>query len=250
MATKTLLEIVVDILNDMDSDLVDSITDTEEAYQVAQIVKTTYEEIINDRYWPHLSTLTTLTASGDATKPTHMTINDDIQAVEWLKYNKRTSTDTKDKYVDVEYKEPKEFVELLNARNSSSTNTDSIVDDSGVILFILTDIAPSFYTSFDDSTLVFDAYDSGVDSTLQGSKTQAQVYKEVVFTLSDSFVPDLPAKAFPYLQAEAKSVTFNALRQASNQKEEQRSRRQRTWLAREKWRNNGFTKTPDYGRKA
>ena len=43
MAKMTLLAMVQDILNDMDGDEVNSISDTVEAEQVAQIIKTTYD---------------------------------------------------------------------------------------------------------------------------------------------------------------------------------------------------------------
>lgn len=250
MSKKTVLELVQDILNDMDSDEVNSITDTIEASQVAQIIKTTYEELMDGRYWPHLSTLSVLTASGDADKPTHMTLPEKVQTVEWVKYNKRKSTDSKDKFSEVDYLEPKDFLELLNTRDSSDTTEIKVVtDDSGITLNIRKTVAPTYYTSFDDETLVFDSYDSTVDSTLQSSKTQIEIYKEPTFLLVDTHIPDLPSKNFSYLLAEAKSVAFNALRQSANTKEEQKSRRQRTWSSREKWRTNGGIKFPDYGRK-
>ena len=66
--------------------------------------------------------------------------------------------------------------------------------------------------------------------------------------MTDTFTPDLPSKNFPYLLSEAKSVVFNALRQAPNAKEEQKSRRQRTWSSWAKWRVDGGVKTPNYGR--
>jgi len=56
-------------------------------------------------------------------------------------------------------------------------------------------------------------------------------------------------KVFPYLVSEAKSTAFNSIKQAANNKEEQKSRRQRTHLSREKWRTNGGMRFPDYGRK-
>jgi len=248
MAKLTLLEIVQDILNDMDSDEVNSISDTVEATQVAQVVKTTYEEIVNDRRWPTAKAIVQLTASGSHSYPSHMSISDDVQELRWVKYNKRKSTDTKDKFEDVTYSDPDDFINLINQRDSSATNVDSITDYDGTVVYILNNVAPTYYTSFDDEKLVFDSYDSAVDSTLQASKTQVSVYKEPVFTLSDSFVPDLPAKAFPYLLAEAKSVAFNAIKQVANPKEEQRSRRQRTYLSRDKWRTNGGIKKVNYGR--
>lgn len=245
---KSLLDIVQSVLSDMDSDEVNSISDTIEAQQVADIVQITYEEIINDRKWPHLQELAQLMASGDSNFPTYMTLDEKHQELLWVKYNKRKLSDTRDRYAEVLYQSPDEFLCQLNTRISSDSNTMTVTDPSGVVLLIKTNKAPTYWTSFDDETIIFDSYDSAVDSTLQTSKTQAYVYKEAAFVMMDSAVPDLPAKAFPYLIAEVKSVASNALRQVANQKEEQRSRRQRTWLAREKWRQDGATRSPNYGR--
>ena len=250
MSKLTLLDIVQDILNDLDSDEVNSIDDTVEATQIANIVKTTYEEIISNRQWPHLKTLVQLTASGDSSLPTHMSIGDNVQEVFWVKYNKIKTDETKKKYSEITYKDPLVFIDLLNARSNDESNIDIISDPTGIELLIKTDAPPTYYTSFDDENLVFDSYDSDVDSTLQSSKTQVYILKEPTFSLSDTFVPDLPAKNFPYLLSEAKSVSFNVLRQAPNAKEEQRSRRHRTWSAREKWRiQDGKIQYPNYGRR-
>ena len=46
MAKLTLLEMTQDIMSDMDSDEINSINDSVEALQVAQIIKTTYYNII------------------------------------------------------------------------------------------------------------------------------------------------------------------------------------------------------------
>ena len=54
MAKMTLLEMVQDIMSDMDSDEVNSINDSQEATQVAQIIKSTYYNIIDGRDMPFL----------------------------------------------------------------------------------------------------------------------------------------------------------------------------------------------------
>jgi hypothetical protein len=249
MAKMTLLAIVQDILSDMDSDNVNSINDTVESQQVAQIVKTTYEEIVANREWDHLKEMVQLTASGDSNYPTHMSISDGYQKIYWIKYNKEQTGDTRVKYEDVEYLDPKEFLDIVMSRNEDSSNITKISDYSGVDLLIQTDAAPSYWTSFDDENIVFDSYDSSVDTTVQQSKTQVYALKEATWSALDTFTPDLPSKAFPFLVSEAKSTCFNSLRQFPNAKEEQKARRQRTWLAREKWRTNGGIKFPNYGRK-
>jgi len=106
-----------------------------------------------------------------------------------------------------------------------------------------------YWTSFDDEYIILDSFDSDVESTIQASKTQAHCYKDPSWSGTDGAIPDLPAKVFPYFLAEAKSVCFNTIKQVANQKEEQRSRRQRTWLAKEKWRENGGQQYSKFGRK-
>lgn len=249
MPKYTLLEMTQSILSDMNSDEVNSVTDTVEALQVTQIIKDTFYEIITEGEWPHLKTLMQLTASADAGKPTHMRMPENVQKVVSIRYNKRSVTDTKDEYAQVEYKEPDDFLEHIMKRLSSESTVDTITDYSGVPLLIENDLAPTYWTSFDNEWIVFDSYDSGVDTTLQSNKTQCVALREPTFTVSDTFVPDLPAVAFPYLLSEAKSAAFLALKNTANQKEEQRASRQRRRMSQERWRVGGGITFPDYGRK-
>lgn len=68
MPKYTLLDMTQDILSDMNSDEVNSIADTIESMQVAQIIKSTYYNIIDGRDWPHLYQMFQLTPSGDTAK--------------------------------------------------------------------------------------------------------------------------------------------------------------------------------------
>ena len=251
MPKLTVLQMAQDILSDMDSDEVSSINDTTEALQVAQILKTTYYEIIDQRdKWDHLGTLGTLNASGDSAKPTHMTLPSNVDLIEEIKYNKKTAVTDDDNFAEVYYKEPMSFMQLVNSRSSSSSDILEVTDDSGVKLLIRTDQHPQYYTTFNDDTLVFDGYYSTLDSTLQASKTQYFGYVEPTFSILDGFTPTLPAKVFSHYLAEAKSVCFNTLKQMPNAKEEQKSRRQRYQVSREKRRTpGGGISYVDYGRK-
>lgn len=247
MPKLSLLDLTQRILSDMNGDEVNSISETLESQQVASIIRDTYFEIIGSRSWPHLNTLMSPTPLGAST-PTHIQLKDEWVYITEVKYNKITQTGTKDVYDAVEYMDPEWFLRHINARNSSASDVDTITDPSGVELLILNDTAPTYWTTFDDEVLVFDSYDNLVDTNLQESKFQIWGNSEPTWTHTDTAVPDLPAKAVPYLLAEAKSNAFNSIMQVGNQKAEQQSRRQRVWLSREKWRDNQGQKFPNYGR--
>lgn len=201
----TLLEIVVDILNDLDSDEVNSIDDTAEAQQVAQIVKSTYFAIISNRNWPHLKRGIKLESSGNTAYPSHMKLADNVKELSFVNYNKAGVGDTRKLYKEVRWMEPEDFLRHTNMRNNTEQNVDVITDYSGIELLIRNDQQPTYYTSFDDTNLVFDSYDSAVDDTLQESKVQAQGYVNPTWYSLDEFIPDLPEEAFTYLLEEAKS---------------------------------------------
>lgn len=246
MAKMTLLDIVAEILSDMTSDPVNSISDTFESQQVAKLVKRVYFNLFNERVWPHTGQLFRLSSSTDNTRPTHMRIEDDVTSVEWVKYgnlhNGRITYDA------VRYMRPEDFIEYVMARDPTAANTMTAIDYNGTPLLILTNHSPTYYTSFDDEHLVFDSYDITVDSTLQHSKTQVYGFVEPEWRHENGFVPDMPSKAFTLLVAEAKSQAFIKLKEVFSQKDEQAATRQRNWLSREKRRMNPGTKYPNYGR--
>lgn len=250
MPKRTLIDIVQEILNDMDSDEVNSINDTIESYQVATIVKATYDAMMVTREWPHLRRLIQIQPSGDSSRPTHMSIQDSISRMVYLNYNVSKVGETRKKYQPMKFISTDEFLRMSNGRNNDETNIDVIVDPTGVELLIRNDQAPRYYTSFDDESLVFDSYDNLVDSTLQSSKVQALAYVLPTFTLDDSHIADLTEEAFPALVEEAKAKAFFKLKQAQDLKAEQESSRQSRWLSRKAWRVNGGVKYPDYGRRA
>lgn len=249
MSKLTLLEITQDILNDINGDPVNSINDTEEAEQVASIVRSTYRAMISNRNWPHTLTTVNLTPSGDNLLPTHMTVEEDIKELVSLYYNKVEQGDTRVRYDEIKWKDPDEFLRLVFNRNSEANNVQTVDDPSGVKLLILNDKAPDYYTSFDDNTLVFDSFDSEVDSTLQSNKTLARAYVTPEFVLEDTHTPDLPEEAFSALIEEAKSKASLKLNEVQDMKSEQEAGRQQRWLSRKAWRVKGGIRYPDYGRK-
>jgi hypothetical protein len=247
----TLLEMVQDILSDMDSDEVNSINDTVEALQVAQIVKTSYLEMVDNRNWAHQEELLQLESYNNNAYPNYLVVPSKVTELNWIRYNKRRTEDTKDKHERIIYKDPVAFMDTVNARDSSQSNIVVITDPySNISLNIRNDMPPQYYTSFNDIDLVFDSWDSTLESTLQGSRTQAHASLDTQWTMEDAFIPDLPSNAFSALLHEAKSTAFITLKALANDKAEQKASRQHRWLSRNERLINGGVKYPDYGRKS
>ena len=245
----TLLEMVQDILSDMDSDEVNSIGDTLESLQVAQIIRTTYSNIIDGKEWPHLNKLFQLEASIDVARPTHMRLPTQIIDAKYIKYNNKKTAGAFDLYTVIEYKTPVEFMRVVDARKSTSSTILSVLDFTNVRLNILNNRGPTLYTSFDNEYIIFDSYNLALESTLQTSKTQVYGKENPVWVVADSFIPNLPVQSFSYLLNEAKAVAFVILKQVVNPKAEQHSITQRRRMSEEAWRlKNGIT-FADYGRK-
>lgn len=244
----TLLELVQDILNDLDSDEVNSINDTIESQQVAQIVKTCYYGIISNRNWPHLQKTMQLDASADLSKPNYLKIPSSVKELVLFKYDKKKFGDTRLSIEDVKYKEPDAFLRYISQRNSDLSTVSTVSDFSGVKLLIQNNVAPTYWTSFDDVYIVTDSYDLAVETTLQKNKTQCIAYIEPLWSHIDDFIPDLPSEAFTALLEEAKSTASLALKQSANQKAEQKATRQQRWLARKAWTAKGGIQYENYGR--
>jgi hypothetical protein len=247
----TLLKITQDILNDMDSDEVNSIDDTVESQQVANIVRQCFFELIANRNWPHLKKFITLDSSGTSAKPTHFRVPENMKELIQFNYDCRRPEDgNKLVYQEVRYIYPDEFLRMTSVRNSTSANVQTVVLDNGIKLLVFTDKPPQYWTSFDDDFIVCDSYQNTIESTLQSSKTQVMAYMEPSWKHTDDGIPDLPSEAFPMLVEESKSTAFFVLKQMVNQKAETKAQRQQRWLSRKAWRTHGGVRYANFGRRS
>lgn len=227
---QTLIEIVQDILSAMDSDEVNSINDTTEAQQVATIVKRCYYDILSEIELPDEYRVFNLDASGDVTLPVVMTLPNTIENVEWVKYNKVSTTDVNQKFIQIPFYPKEEFLRVVQSYPSSDSTVESFtldVENGTVDLLYLTDRSPEFYTTFDNRTLVFNAIDTDVDTTLQSSKTLCYGKLSPSFELDDSYVPFRDTKYESFLFNAAKATAFAELKQITNAKAEKAERRAR-----------------------
>ena len=241
---RTLLQIVQNILSDMDSEDVNSISDSIEAEQIASVVRDVYYNMVSTRMIPEHQELIRLVSLSNSARPTHFQVPESVKRIDFLRYNISTTNGTE--FKEIEYIEPLVFLTL----NRDGDNVDTVYDVNGnTPILIRNDKMPDYYTSFDDLHIVMDSYDSAVDNILAESKTQALGHKVPDFTLNDSFTPDLDEVLFPYLIAESKSTCFSLFKSGVDQKIEQAARRQKSYMQSDMYRVKKENKRPYYGRR-
>lgn len=254
----TVLELTQEILSSLDSDEINSITDTTEALQVVAIIKRCYFDIASRLELPEHFALFELTASGDSLKPTLMTVPSDVINLLWVKYDKIADGETASKIQEVHWKDPEQFFIDMYNLDSDQDNvvTSSLLSGSDSIpIFCLDDKAPEYWTSLDDATIIFDSYDADVDTTLQKSKTVCYGQKTAAWTQSDGFTPDLDAEQFSLLVNKAKALAWSELKQADHalarkEARDQMIHSQPSKLAIPRQDTFGYLRNlPDYGRK-
>ncbi len=255
----TLLEIVQTVLSSMDSDEINSIEDTVESQQVVEIVKNVYDDIISRGDLNSNKTLFNLVSSTDITKPILMTRPTDIDRIDWLKYDVQKLGDLVPNWEMVQFLPVDSFIDYMHQWNQNFTyiqQFDHLVNGYTIRFTFRNDTSPRYYTSIDDTTLFFDAFDNTVDTTLQSSKTIGFGFKATTFERNDAFVPELLPQQFQLLINEAKSLAWAELKQVPHQKAELSARRNWRHLQRTRRSvpdgtfNNkvGFDRLPNFAR--
>ena len=245
---KTLLEITIDVLNAIDGDEINSISDTVEALQIAGDIQTVYYDIIGRKDWQFLRALRPLGSVSDASKPTHLLVPEHTSKMEVLKYNKRKVVDGRNYYKEIYFKYPDEFLTYVNSRDNTASNYEEVTDVNGVKFTIRTDIHPSFFTSFDDKYIVMDSYDSSIEDTLQGQHTQALLFTHPVWEVKDTFVPEFPAEMFAMFIAECMTYAIAKKDDQLIQKTQQTATRHQRHLSQTHGVVQGGVRYQNYGR--
>jgi len=247
-AKMTLLEIVQDVLNDIDSDEVNSISDTVEATQIANVCRSVYYDVITTVDLPEHTELMAVSGLSDSSRPNYMDANS-VTEIKELRYNV-SETIGELEYKLIDYVSPDEFIQKIVTRDTSQTEVIVVTDPTnGIKLPIINNKMPDYYTSFDDRYLCFDSYDSSVDNTLQTSKVMVLGVKLPSFTVTDSAVPDMDDTIFPYYLAEVKSRCFSMFKGGPDAKVEQFARKHRYFQRNNRWKTGEQRVLNDYGRR-
>lgn len=273
-----------DILSNLSSDEVNSISDTTESMQIATIIKQKYYDIVSRGDLPEHNQVFQLSASLDPTMPTLMTIPDGVGHVEWIKYfnsdvggvetgpgsqlhdtdtdlgDQSTTSTTAAGYQYVTMLPIRQFLDMIGTFNPNDSTvgqfqftdlSNTFLQDGPFTFYYRNDRQPRFCCILSNYYVIFDAYDNDDDTTLQTSKTMC--YGQVVptFQMVDSFTPDLDSQQFPLLLNEAKALAFYELKQQPHALAAQEIKRQWSTVQKNKSINNRptyFNELPNYGR--
>jgi len=242
---KTLLEMVQSILNDMDSEAVNTINESVEAQQIASVIEDVYYNIVAARNIPEHQQLLKMTSLSSSIRPTHFQYPTNTREIVSLKYN--TDLQGNISFQEIYFVEPMDFLSRMPYNASSGVLVVPDVNSS-ISLAIFNDRMPTYYTSFDDLHVVLNAYDAAIDTTLQESKTMAYGTVYPTFTIADGFIPDLDDTMMPYLLAEAKSTCFSLFKSGSDPKIEQAARRLKSFVQNDMYRTKRPNVRNHYGR--
>ena len=249
MAKLTVLKMVQKILSSMDSDDVNSISDTEEALQVVDIIEDTYNHLIVQLDPPSIHDTCQLQNLGDASKPTTLVVPSDVSEIEIIKYEITETGDTNRSFRNLVYCEPQKFIDQLLNRNSGDANVQEISSPSGTPLFVFNDKFPRFWTSFDDEQIVADAFDNTESTTLLGAKTTVLCTVLPTFSKTNAFVPDLPEKAFPLFLAESRRASHLYLKQQDSAVDSKRALEGKHQFRHKDWTAHDSKRKIKFGRK-
>jgi hypothetical protein len=252
--SRTVLQLIQSILNDMDSEPINALGETLESEQVASILSDTFQDIVYTEDLPEHREILKLTAASDTAAPTEFSYADNVIRIHRVWYDTQdnvTATDANRVYLEVVWCDPLDFIDRMDSVGSSGTDYDTILENSsGTTLRIINNQHPSFYTSFDNKTIVMNSYNSAYDTTLQASKVRA--YGAVVPTIDvtdGAHVVDLSPAHTQYLLRESTSRCFETLKGGTTPKMEQNTRRVRFYLQNDRYRTVRDNARNDYGRR-
>lgn len=274
----TVLQLTQNILASLNSDEVNSIGDTVESNQVAQILQNTYFNMVAREVFPEHTRLFHLTPSNDESQPILMFKPEDVSKVNWIKYfdtnilssigggssihdtnvdliGTSNNTDASPNFKYVTILPTQQFLDMVGTFNTNQSNVDTFTFTEGANTFTFNykdDKQPQFCTVIQNYYFIFDSFDGTQDSTLQASKILCSGNVVPAFRLEDNFVPDLNDQQFPLLLNEAKSLAFMELKNTQHPKAEQEAKRQ--WGSAQKTMSlvdkpSYFDQLPNFGRR-
>jgi hypothetical protein len=209
--TITVLDVANKCLNDMNSFQVNSISDTEEALQVASIIEDKYYSMLETMDWPVDSDYLPLVTSAANAGPTTLSIPVTVHKIDHLRYNT----------LSLKYRDPEVFFSTaLDPSNASNENMELVQFGPNIQGYVLNNKDPEFFTSFDDELIVCDSFNADNEDKLVATKSLAKVTKHQVITIDDSTPIPITKKMQPYFLSECRAAAFKKIKQQVSDEDE------------------------------
>lgn len=250
MATQsTLLDMTKEILSSLDSDDVDSITETVEATQVANVILATYRDLSTILDLPESTGFFELDSPASASTPVQLNIPEHVVRVDRFWYGALNDEN------EVKFELPQLFLDRVLQYDTTESNVSSMElvshNSSNITFKFYTDRDPEIYTVIEDDHIICNAFDSAVDTFLTKAKSYTYGKWTDEVTLADGTTFNLDKNAERLLLNEAKGQAFLELKQMENPKANLRARRM---FVQSQWKKHRGTQptfknahTPNYG---
>lgn len=247
--TRTLLYTVQRVLEKLNLDPVNSISDSTDALLVSREAESTFYDLMTRAEWEEKVDLIEVNSVSDLNNPTALALGQEVHNIKSLRYDVTTADDKNKLVRKIQWLSPEDFLEKSYRLNTSNSNVVE-VNYKDIPLLIKNDEMPNYYTSFDNKTLILDSYDAVTEDTLIGTKTICYGIAALSWVESDTFVIPLEDNLYPlYLSmlASACSIYMNS---EVNQEDERRQARGISRMRREQIRTEmEYFPKFTYGRK-
>ena len=198
--------------------------------------------------------MTQLTATSSST-PCQMIRPEGFHSVEKIWYDKRLTAGGDPDFQTITYRDPDPFLEMAMSYTASDSDVSTMtLDGSGFSIQIKDEQAPTYWTILEGyDNIIFDSYDSDLESNLQASKSLARGVQRPTLTLADASVPDLPENLMILLKDKSRSFYFDVYKDGVPTTVARRERQSETRSQRKKYITKQLQQErtgPDYGRRS
>jgi hypothetical protein len=253
MTQRTILELVQDIGRSIGSDEIDSLDETTESDDILNFLIMAFDEVIQRRDWEFARNRVRVLDAREAgdTQINRLKIPTDIMQLSELVLRYRSPTDSRDEvFKELVYLAPYDFLEHVQQLNENDSNVDTILNTDGVSMLIRNDADPTYYTSFDEQYIWFDAYDSsrGTGNIAGDAIILGTILPTVDWTNEAAFLP-VPERVERLILEEAIQLCSVRLRQVPDPIAARNANRQFNRLRESEARVNKDRNEIDYSRR-
>lgn len=253
MAKRNLLKLVQDLGASVSSDVIDTLDETDESLDIGTFLRMAFDAALSRRDWEFLKNrVRTLDARdvGD-TQINRLKLPPDVSGMSRLVVRYRNPIPARDEvFTDLNYMDPWEFVQHTQQANENDANVTTVLNDDGVSSLIFNDRVPSFFTSFDEEHIWFDAYEAsrGTGNIVGDVVIITDIIPVMDWTDPTATLP-VPERMEMYIFNEALNICAVRLRQTADPTAQREANRQYVKMRDLEPKVNRDELEIDYGRK-